>query len=177
MNLGTLTMIIAVSIVTVVASDGHQRIVIDAGGGSAIIASIWISIGSMRMATGTKLAAPRCQATSVFAPVALKSAVGIRMSIISGTLQSRSQQLWMRRLRPLCDPKLDTEVAEESAQEPRSLNPIGKGKPSRVLTRRGRFRRVVRLRLARRQLPPKPLLPRRRLSPKPLLPPSWEELF
>ena len=165
-------MIIAVSIVTIVASDGHQRIVIDVGGGSVTTAFIWISIITLRMRTRTGLAASRCRATSVSAPVALKSAVGIQMSITFGTLLSRFQQLWMTRLRHLRDPNLDTEVAEESAQEPRSQNPIGKGKPSRVSTRRGRFRRVVRLRLARRQLPLKPLLPRRRLSPKLWLLPS-----
>ena len=82
----------------------------------------------------------------------------------------------MRRLRPLCDQKPDTEVVEASALGQRGRNQTGKGKRSRKLTRRGRFRRVIRLRLARRQLPLKPLLPRRRLFLQPLLPPSWEEL-
>ena len=176
MTLGTPTMIMAAVGVTIVASAGRTQVIIEIGGGSAMVARTETTISSTWMRKGIELAAPRCQDMIVSAPFALRSAAGIQPSIISGTLRSRPQQLWMRRLRPLRGPKLDTEVAEESAQEPRSLNPIGKGKPSRVLTRRGRFRRVIRLRLARRQLPPKPLLPRRRLSPKPLLQPCWAEL-
>ena len=171
MILRTPTMIMAASGVTIVASAGHTQVIIEIGGGSAMVAQTGTTISSTWMRKGIELAAPRCQDMIVSAPFAMRSAAGILPNIIFGTPRSRSQQLWMRALRPLRGLKLDTEVAEASAQEPREQNQIGKGKLSRVLTRRGRFRRVIRLRLARRQLPPKPLLPRRRLSPKPWLQP------
>ena len=109
----------------------------------------------------------------MFAPSVVKGVHGIRKIMYSGTPQSRFQQLWTKELRPLQGPRLGIEV---SAVGRRRKNQSGKGKPSRRLTRRGRFRSVVRLRLARQHLPLKPLLPRHRLSLKPLLPPSWEEL-
>ena len=169
-------MIMAASGATTVASAGRIRMIIGIGGGSVMVVRTETTISSTWMRKGIKLAAPRCQDMKVSAPFAMRSATGTLPNIIFGTPRSRSQQLWMRALRPLRGLKLDTEVAEASALERREQNQTGKGKLSRVLTRRGRFRRVVRLRLARRQLPPKPLLPRRRLSPKPLLPRSWEEL-
>ena len=128
---------------------------------------------STRTRRETKLAAHRCQDTKVSAPSAVKGVRGIRMIMYSGTPRSRFQQLWTKELRPLPGPRLGIEV---SAVGRRRKNQSGKGKPSRRLTRRGRFRRVVRRRLARHHLSLKPLLPRHRLSLKPSLPPSWEEL-
>ena len=176
MTLGTPTMITAAFGVTIVASAGRTQMIIGIGGGSVMVVTTENIRSSTWIRKETKLAAHRCQDMRVFALIAMKCAAGILPNIISGIPRSRSQQLWMRRLRPLCDQKPDTEVVEANALLRREKNQIEKGKRSRKLTRRGRFRRVIRLRLARRQLPPKPLLPRRRLSPKPLLPRSWEEL-
>ena len=138
-----------------------------------MVVSTEVIISSTGTRKETKLAAHRCQGMWMFAPSVVRSVHGIPLSMCSGTPQSRFQQLWTKELRPLPGPRLGIEV---SAVGRRRKNQSGKGKPSRRLTRRGRFRSVVRLRLARQHLPLKPLLPRHRLSPKPLLPPSWEEL-
>ena len=164
-------MIMAAFGVTIVASAGRTQMIIGIGGGSVMVVPTETIISSTWTRKETRLAAHRCQDMRVFAPIAMRCAAGILLNIISGMPRSRSQQLWMRALRPLRDLKPDTEAAEASALGRREQNQTGKGKRSRELTRRGRFRRVARLRRARRQLPPKPLLPRRRLSPKLLLQP------
>ena len=142
----TLSMITAAAGAIIAADVGRKRVVIVIGGGCAMPAPIEGIRKSTRTRKEGKLVARRCQDTSVYAPSAGKGVRGTLRNMNSGTPQSKFQKLWMNRRRPLSGRQVDIGV---SAVERRLENPSGKGKPSRKLTSRGRFRRAIRRRLAR----------------------------
>ena len=142
----TLSMITAAAGAIIAADVGRNRVVIVIGGGCAMPAPIEGIRKSTRTRKEGKLVARRCQDTTVYAPSAGKGVRGILTTMYSGTPQSKFQQLWMKKRRPLSGRRVDTGV---SAVERRLENPSGKGKPSRKSTSRGRIRRAIRRRLAR----------------------------
>ena len=152
----TLSMITAAAGAIIAADVGLKRVVFVIGGGCAMPAPIEGIRKSTRTRKEGKLAARRCQDTTVYAPSAVKGAHGALTTMYSGTPQSKFQQLWMKKRRPLPGRRVGIGV---SVAERKLKNPSGKGKPSRKLTSRGRFRRAIRRRLARQFLSQRPLLP------------------